>query len=311
MSKNEKTTHGKTNTTRTYRVAGHLFSVNIPSEILAANDHLMAAYRPFETEGDSEQPLFSLSVKATEEIQKPEDFAEETRQTEDGQTIVSGSLADGSKGIAYLWGEERAFAQCSQDYTTATLLATGKRLQHAIDNTLMLLFAFATAPHSTLLFHSSTVVWQGKGYMFLGVSGTGKSTHSRLWLKNIAGTHLLNDDNPVVRIDSTGTPIVYGSPWSGKTPCYKNEQHPVGTIVMLHQAPENQIRQASILEGYVAITESVSGKRWEKTIADGLHATTEAVLKGCKVFLLGCLPDDDAAKTCWQAVTAQREGGEG
>lgn len=311
MSKNEKTTHGNNGTTRAYRVAGHLFSVNIPAEILALNDHLMAAYSPFETEERDVSPLFCLSVETTEEVRFPEDFTEETRQTEDGQTIASGNLANGSKGIAYLWGEERAFAQCSQDYTTATLLATGKRLQHAIDNTLMLLFAFATAPHSTLLFHSSTVVWQGKGYMFLGVSGTGKSTHSRLWLKNISGTHLLNDDNPVVRIAPDGHPVVYGSPWSGKTPCYKNEQHPVGAIVMLHQAPENQIHKASILEGYVAITESVSGKRWEKQIADGLHATTEAVLKGSKVFLLGCLPDDDAAKVCWLAVTAQREGGEG
>lgn len=311
MSKNEKTTHGSNGTTRTYRVAGHLFSVNIPSEILTANDHLMAAYHPFEAEGDCEQALFSLSVRTAEEVHNPEDFTEETRQTEDGQTIVSGNLADGSKGIAYLWGEEKAFAQCSPDYTTATLLATSKRLQHAIDNTLMLLFAFATAPLSTLLFHSSTVVWQGKGYMFLGVSGTGKSTHSRLWLKNISETHLLNDDNPVVRIGSAGTPIVYGSPWSGKTPCYKNEQYPVGAIVKLHQAPENQVREANILEGYVAITESVSGKRWEKRIADGLHATTEAVLKGSKVFLLGCLPDDEAAKVCWQAVADKGEGGEG
>ncbi len=300
-----------------YRVADHLFAVSIPQELLAENNKLMAAYRPFETEemiaGDETdgqatgEVLFHLDIMPTEEVALPADFAEETRQTEDGQTIVSGQLANGRKAIAYDWDGRMAFVESSADYASATLHTTAYRLQNAVDNTLMLLFAFATAPQQTLLFHSSTVVWQDKGYMFLGVSGTGKSTHSRLWLKNIPNTHLLNDDNPVVRISPEGMPIVYGSPWSGKTPCYKNEQYPVGAIVMLHQAPANDIRQANVLEGYVAITESVSGKRWEKSIADGLHATTDAVLKGCKVFLLGCLPDDDAAKVCWNCVTSEKK----
>ncbi len=301
MIQTENTIHDDSFTSRTYRVAGHLFAVRIPSAILAAIENMMVTYRPFEVE-EASTPLFQLDICLDKDVTIPEDFSEETRQTEDGQTIVSGNLGGGKKAIVYLWGELKAFVECSGDYHAATLHTTGARMQNAIDNTLMLLFAFTTAQLKTLLFHSSTVVWQGRGYMFLGVSGTGKSTHSRLWLKNIPDTHLLNDDNPVVRINEEGTPIVYGSPWSGKTPCYMNEQYPVGAIVKLHQAPKNEIRQAGILDGYVAITESVSGKRWEKAIADGLHATAEAVLKGCKVFLLDCLPDDDAAAVCWGMV---------
>ena len=308
MIKDENTVHDDSYATRTYRVADHLFSVTIPSTALVATANMMAAYRPFETE-ESSGVLFKLDIRLDTEVTVPEDFSEETRQTEDGQTIASGNLAGGRKAIAYYWGDKKAFVECSGDYRTATLHTTGERMQNAIDNTLMLLFAFTTAQRQTLLFHSSTTVWQGKGYMFLGVSGTGKSTHSRLWLKNIADTHLLNDDNPVVRINAEGTPIVYGSPWSGKTPCYKNEQYPVGTIVKLRQAPKNEIRQAGILDAYVAITESVSGKRWDKSIADGLHASAEAVLKGCRVFLLDCLPDDDAARVCWGCVADKGEGG--
>ncbi len=319
MIYDEKILHDGCRAVRTYRVADHTFVVRIPSAALAATENMMAAYRPFETEEDS-APLFRLDVCIDKNVTIPEDFAEETRQTEDGQTIVSGNLGDDRKGIVYLWNDLKAFVECSGDYRTATLHTTPSRMQNAIDNTLMLLFAFTTAQLQTLLFHSSTVVWQGRGYMFLGVSGTGKSTHSRLWLKNIPGTHLLNDDNPVVRINEEGTSIVYGSPWSGKTPCYKNEQYPVGTIVKLHQAPKNEIRQASILDAYVAVVESVSGKRWEKSIADGMHATAEAILKGCKVFLLDCLPDDDAAAVCWGMVAdkaccdsaaAKNEGGKG
>ena len=63
----------------------------------------------------------------------------------------------------------------------------------------------------------------------MGKSGTGKSTHSRLWLENVPGATLLNDDNPIVRLTLVGA-IVYGSPWSGKTPCYKNESAPLAGV---------------------------------------------------------------------------------
>ncbi len=84
-----------------------------------------------------------------------------------------------------------------------------------------------------LLIFALSVAAVGKGYpahpclhdtlprqeavMFLGESGTGKSTHSRMWLENIEGSTLLNDDAPAVRISADGT-TAYGTPWSGKTP---------------------------------------------------------------------------------------------
>ncbi len=293
-------------TTKTYRVARHCFSITLPQECLAKNGWLMAAYRPFETE--SGEPLFRLEVQETAEVAIPATFTEETRQTEDGQTIVSGHLADGRKAIVYQWQQETACMESDADYRIATLHATANRLQHAIDNTLMLLYAFTTATRSTLLFHASTVVWQDKAFMFLGTSGTGKSTHSRLWLETVSGTHLLNDDNPVVRMDSNGTPVVYGTPWSGKTPCYLNEHYALGGLVKLHQAPVNHIRRANLMEAYIAVTESVSGKRWERTIADGLHSSTEALLKGCGVFMLDCLPDHEAARICCDVVAERGKG---
>src|SRR5690606_24548491 len=78
--------------------------------------------------------------------------------------------------------------------------------------------------YRAILIHASVVSCAGKAYAFLGKSGTGKSTHSRLWLRHIAGTELLNDDNPAIRIEPDGRVFVYGTPWSGKTPCYKNKK---------------------------------------------------------------------------------------
>ena len=97
--------------------------------------------------------------------------------------------------------------------------------------------------------------------MFLGPSGTGKSTHARLWLQYIDGTELVNDDNPVVRIYQDGAATVFGSPWSGKTPCYRNVRYPLGGIVMLSQAPYNKIHRLGGLQAYIALVPSISGKR--------------------------------------------------
>jgi hypothetical protein len=191
---------------------------------------------------------------------------------------------------------------CSPDYRDGRLILTGHDTKLAIDNALMVLYALATANQQTVLFHAAVVLHGGKGYMFLGPSGTGKSTHARLWLQHIEGTELVNDDNPVVRIADDGAAVVYGSPWSGKTPCYRNVSCPLGGIVMLSQAPYNKIRRLGGIEAYVALMESISGKRWDKRIADGLHATENTLASTVPVWHLACLPDQAAAELCNNTV---------
>ena len=106
--------------------------------------------------------------------------------------------------------------------------------------------------------------------MFLGRSGTGKSTHSRLWLESIEGTELLNDDNPVIRV-TDGQAFIYGTPWSGKTPCYKNEVLPLKAVVRLSQAPHNKIERLSPLQSYASLMPACSCMRWDRPSVDALH----------------------------------------
>ena len=144
---------------------------------------------------------------------------------------------------------------------------------------------------------------EGRGYLFLGKSGTGKSTHARLWIKHVRGSELVNDDNPVVRVEADGSIRVYGSPWSGKTPCYRNMDLPVGGFVQLSQAPFNRIRRLKGIEAYAVLVPSISGKRWERVIADGLHQTENALASRVPVWHLECLPDEAAAKLCSETIT--------
>ena len=276
-----------------YEVGGHVFSVSGGEEFLA----LMENYAPFHCDTDvtDGERAFSLTIGGSEVPL----YSEELRQEEEGQEIVCGKTADGKAVFEFRWWNEIAgWLVCSPNYREGRLLTTGRYTKMAVDNALMVLYALATAASGTVLFHAAVVSHEGKGYMFLGPSGTGKSTHARLWLKYIDGTALVNDDNPVVRLAADGLPVVYGSPWSGKTPCYRNVSYPLGGIVLLSQAPYNNIHRLGGIHAYASLVASISGKRWDSRVADGLHATENALASTVPVWHLECLPDEEAAKLC-------------
>lgn len=280
--------------TRYYKVADHVFGVTAQSDDLG----LMDNYEPFLTVAGADV-AFSLTIADGE----PVDYAEELRQEDMGQQIVCGHTADGLAVFEFSWNCTTAgWLVCTDGYRDGHLVATGHHRKMAIDNALMVLFALATADKRTALFHAAVVSHAGRAYMFLGPSGTGKSTHARLWLRHIEGTELVNDDNPVVRVVDDGGAVVYGSPWSGKTPCYRNVSHALGGIVLLSQAPYNKIRRLGGIEAYAALVPSISGKRWDAQIADGLHRTENWLAMNVAVWHLECLPDGEAARLC-QMIT--------
>lgn len=174
-------------------------------------------------------------------------------------------------------------------------------LYYYLTTSLMLVFTYQAALHDTLLVHSSVVCHDGEANMFLGKSGTGKSTHSRLWLDNIPDTELLNDDNPVLAFRD-GSLFVFGSPWSGKTPCYRNVSRKVRAIVMLEQAPVNQIVQVQGLSAYSFLFSSVSSVRWNRKIMDHITSTLSNIAMSVPCYKMGCLPDADAALTCCRTI---------
>ena len=281
---------------RHYIVAEHLFTVEAEEHIFK----LMGNYEPFRTDAAQQGPLFTLTVTDGQAVE----YVEEYRQEEEGQEIICGRTERGESVFETSWsGKTAGWQICSADYSEATLILSGYLPKAALDNALMVLFAMASAVHDTALFHSAVVSFEGRGYMFLGRSGTGKSTHARLWRQYIPGSELMNDDNPAVRILSDGTAMVYGTPWSGKTPCYRNVSCPIGAIVLLSQAPYNKITRLSGISAYAAVMPSISGKRWDRRIADGLHDTENALAGSVPVWHLECLPDEEAARICNEAIT--------
>ena len=279
-----------------YKVAEHVF-------VLKTGEHdflleRLQQYDPFQTDATDD---ITFSLEIVDELTVPA-FHEEMRQEEEGQVIIAGHLDNGDAYFEFRLNDKLcAVMTASQDYHEAKVCVK-ENWKYGVNNAIMVMYALATANSQTALFHSSVVSYQGKAYMFLGQSGTGKSTHSSLWLKYIEGTELVNDDNPVVRIID-GVARVYGSPWSGKTPCYRNVSYPVGGIVKLDQAPYNEMKRLKGVRAYAAVLPSISGKRWDKKLAEGLHETENLLAQLVPIWHLDCLPDEAAARLSCQNCT--------
>ena len=286
----------------TYCVAGHSFAVNIDE---SDNDLVgrLTQYEPFRVqEVAAETMAFELDVVDPAAFPAWTDYQEDTWQDDDGSQISAGHNGDKPCFEFHLFRRRAARLMTNTSYDHAVVALESDRL-FGLNNSLMVMYALATSNKQTALFHSSVICYQERGYMFLGKSGTGKSTHSSLWLKHIEGTELMNDDNPVVRFVD-GQPWVFGSPWSGKTPCYRNVKAPLGAIVRLSQAPYNKIRPLHSVQAYAALVPAISGKRWDSHLADGLHETENLLASKARVFHLECLPDEAAARLCMETVTS-------
>lgn len=284
---------------RYYTVADSLFSVTSENgSIMKGLDN----YLPFEKKGN--YPLaFDIRVEPFNETDKVL-YSNEVID-EDAPLIVIYRCSENWLFEMSVTALQPGCAKllATADFSQAQLMMDENAdLRFVIDTSCMLMFAFSNAAHGVLEMHASVIENQGKGYLFLGKSGTGKSTHSRLWLANVPESHLLNDDNPIIRLRNDGSIWVYGSPWSGKTPCYVNKGVPVGGIVELSQAPENKIRRCALPEAYAALYSSISGLKMNREMYDGLHVTMERIAVQVPFYHLDCLPDAAAAQLCSKTI---------
>jgi len=190
---------------------------------------------------------------------------------------------------------------------TVRLVGDGATRLQGLNTALMLMYAFAAADKMTVLIHASVVRKDGRGYLCLGTSGTGKSTHTANWLRYIEGTDLINDDNPVVRVCEDGVVRVFGSPWSGKTPCYRNVEAPVGGFLQLKQAPYNRIRQMETVEGFVALLSSCSVMKWDGRDYQGVCDTVVRLMEMMPVYEMENLPNEEAVRMSYGVMSGKVE----
>ncbi len=267
----------------------------------------LTTLEPFVT-NDSYKPAFSLNIHTPSEaplnIDSDEGLIMDFRETEpyfralkrpEGTWFRISTCTSPSLGSLLLRHDN-----CSGDYYPEPEMKP-YQVSFLLDLLLRIMFSYNAPKHSILLIHASVVALNGRAVLFLGPSGTGKSTHSRLWLENIPGAELVNDDNPLLSLEQ-GQLYAYGTPWSGKTPCYRNVRVPVKAIVSLRQAPENKISRLDGIRSYANFSGAVSLVRWERTLMDISTRIASDIAMSVPHYSMSCKPDADAARLCCRVV---------
>ena len=154
---------------------------------------------------------------------------------------------------------------------------------------------------STMLIHSSALVYDGGAYLFSADSGVGKSTHTRLWLQAFGDTvHILNDDKPVVKLCDDKA-VCYGTPFDGGSGIALNETYPLGAIVFVERGEENSVRVPTSKEVIQKLYFQTARFVGMKT-AEEMLINFDLLIGKTKFYVLTCNMDISAAYTARRAI---------
>lgn len=154
-----------------------------------------------------------------------------------------------------------------------------------------------------MMLHSSAVVVDSKAYLFSAPSGTGKSTHTSLWLEHFGDrAYILNDDKPAIRVVD-GKILVYGTPFSGKNDISENVGVPLKAIAFLSRGTENKIEKMAESRAIFSLLNQ-SIRPQEQELVGELMKTLEDIISKVSVYDFSCNISDEAVVTAYNAMSA-------
>ena len=286
-----------------YLIAGHRIEIDYDKERLAI---LLPSFTPFITDDEAGEKLFCLTVDNTlKAVPAEECHLVRDVDTGNGMTRVD-RLNDGGYQFTVrdIYDRVCALLITSSNFDSCRVALQGKLYSQrfALNNALMLAYAFSAAFHDTLLIHASVVRHKGCAYAFTAKSGTGKSTHVSNWMRYIEGCDIMNDDNPIIRIID-GKPMLFGSPWSGKTPCYRNISAPLGGLMLIERDETNFVKELTPIIAFSVVLTSCSAMKWDERLYQMVCATCSRFVETTKVASIHCLPNREAVEVCKAYLT--------
>lgn len=154
--------------------------------------------------------------------------------------------------------------------------------------------------YNGILLHASAVCYKEEAYLFSAPSGTGKSTHTNLWIKNFKGSFILNDDKPAIRRIKNQL-WVYGTPFSGKSDLNINERYPIKGICFIVRDEKNWINKLNSKDAITyLIRETVQSKRSE--LMNTTLNMVENILQNIPIYEMGCTISDESAKLSYRMM---------
>ncbi len=156
--------------------------------------------------------------------------------------------------------------------------------------------------YNVFLFHGSALAVDGTAYLFTAKSGTGKSTHARLWREMLGERALMvNDDKPLIRLKKDGTVTIYGTPYDGKHRLSNPVAVPLKAICLLNRGAENSIERISPQEAFPSLWIQAYRPRDPEACARTLELV-KRLSQGVELFRLFCNQEPEAARVSFEAM---------
>lgn len=195
----------------------------------------------------------------------------------------------------------------SKDCRQADITLYELKAQHGVeDNMLMFnvmstLMSYASQMHSSFVFHSSSICHNGEGIAFSAKSGTGKSTHTKLWIDNFPGTFILNDDTPLITQGKDNEFYLSGTPWAGTTGINRNVTVPLKALVFLERDKENSITRISPPEAMPLFFSGIKTPLTDRMLSNCLD-TLNKLFISVPIYKLRCNMNPEAAIVAHKAI---------
>ncbi|WP_195269383.1 hypothetical protein [Eubacterium sp. 1001713B170207_170306_E7] len=164
-------------------------------------------------------------------------------------------------------------------------------------------FSKALVEYNGFCLHASAISVNNKAILFSAPSGTGKTTHTNLWLQYFGKdrVNIFNDDTPAIRqvIDKF---YAYGTPWAGSSRINSNIKAPIAAIVFLKQGEKNTIRKLSNKEAVNQLFFQAIIPKYNNEKVDKILCIIDQIIRKIPVYEMRCRIDNDAVKTVYEAV---------
>lgn len=151
--------------------------------------------------------------------------------------------------------------------------------------------------------HASAISADGKGILFSGDSGVGKSTQAGLWEKYMAGHGVIriNDDKPAIRI-TDGEPLVCGTPWCGKHLVNTNTCVPAKALIFLEQAQEDRLEELPAKGALPLVLPQILGGKGTQEQTALLMGMLDVFLRAVPIYRLRCTAGRSAVRLVYEEL---------